>query len=155
MNITLLLTGKTDKDYLSKGMQLYHTRLKHYVNFELKVLPDVKKKLSEKEHKMEEARYLMKSIGPGDVLVLFDENGKQYSSAGMASFIESFMLSGTRHLVFAIGGPYGFADEVYSRANHKISISMMTFPHQLIRLLILEQIYRAFTILRGEPYHHA
>lgn len=155
MNITLLLTGKTDRDFIDRGIGLYEGRLRHYVNFNIVYLPDIKKKLPEKQHTAEEGKNLLKILEPSDILVLFDERGKEYSSPQLAGFIEKYMIAGTRRLIFAVGGPYGFSGEVYKRANRKISISKMTFPHQLIRLPVIEQIYRAFTIIKGEPYHHA
>jgi len=156
MRITFFLIGKTDKEYLTQGMQRYQKRISHYIQFQTKVLPDVKRnvKRTENEHKKVEGSILLKSILPSDVLILFDEQGKEYSSLKFAWFIQNFMNSGVKHLVFAIGGPYGFSEEVMKRANFKVSLSKMTFPHQLVRLIILEQIYRAFSIIKGEPYHH-
>ena len=156
MRITFFLIGKTDKEYLKQGMSLYQERISHYITFQTKIFPDVKKnvKRTEIEHKNIEGKLLLKSIIPSDVLILFDEQGKEYSSIKFADFVQNFMISGVKHLVFAIGGPYGFSEEVIQRANFKVSLSKMTFPHQLVRLIILEQIYRAFSIIRGEPYHH-
>ena len=156
MRITLFLIGKTDKEYIKQGMHLYQERISHYIPFHTKVLPDVKRnvKRTENEHKKMEGVILLKSIDPSDILIIFDERGKEYSSLKFAGFIQNFMISGVKHLVFAIGGPYGFSEDVINRANFKVSLSRMTFPHQLVRLIILEQIYRAFSIIRGEPYHH-
>lgn len=156
MRITFFLIGKTDKEYLRLGMNLYQERISHYIPFQKKILPDVKRnvKRTEIEHKNIEGKLLLKSIIPSDILILFDEQGKEYSSMKFAGFIQNFMISGMKHLVFAIGGPYGFSEDVMKRANFKVSLSKMTFPHQLVRLIILEQIYRAFSIIKGEPYHH-
>ena len=156
MRITFLLTGKTDKEYLRQGMQRYQERISHYIPFQTKILPDIKRnvKRTENEHKNLEGIILLKSIVPSDVLILFDEQGKEYSSLKFADFFQNFMISGVKHLVLAIGGPYGFSEDVMKRANFKVSLSKMTFPHQLVRLIILEQLYRAFSIIRGEPYHH-
>ncbi len=154
MRITLYLSAKTDREYIRQGMRLYEERISRYSPFEVVILPDVKKKLPEKEHKAEEGRLLLRALKPSDKLILFDEKGTQLSSPAFASFIQKFMLSGIKHLAFAVGGPYGFSGEVLDRADNKLSLSEMTFPHQLVRLIILEQFYRAFTILKGEPYHH-
>ena len=156
MRISFFLIGKTDKEYLRQGMLLYQERISHYVPFQTKVFPDVKRniKRTEIEHKNIEGTLLLKSIKPSDILVLFDEQGKEYSSLKFAGFLQNFMISGVKHLVLAVGGPYGFSEDVMKRANFKVSLSRMTFPHQLVRLIILEQIYRAFSIIRGEPYHH-
>ncbi len=156
MRITFFLIGKTDKEYLRLGMHLYQERISHYIPFQMKVLPDVKRnvKQAEIQHKNIEGKLLLKSIIPSDVLILFDEEGKEYSSLKFAGFIQNFMISGVKHIVFAIGGPYGFSEDVMKRANFKVSLSKMTFPHQLVRLIILEQTYRAFSIIKGEPYHH-
>lgn len=156
MNITLILTGKTDNKYISEGVDVYLKRLKHYINFETKIIPDLKntKKLSEDQQKIKEGELILSRIKNTDILILFDEKGKEFASVGFAQFIEKKMISGTKNLVFIIGGAYGFSQEVYKRANGKLALSKMTFSHQMVRLIAVEQIYRAMTILKGEPYHH-
>jgi 23S rRNA (pseudouridine1915-N3)-methyltransferase len=156
MKITLLVIGKTDAAYLREGLNEYLKRLKHYVNFEIEVIPDIKKakKLSAENQKKLEGELIVGKKAVGKEIHLFDENGKTLSSRELATFLEKKMLSGLKELVFVIGGPYGFSDAVYKNASSKISLSRLTFPHQMVRLLCTEQIYRAFTILKGEPYHH-
>lgn len=156
MKITLLVIGKTDEQYLETGIAKYLGRLEHYVPFELKIIPDIKnrKTLSEAQQKKTEGELLLAQFQPGDVVVLLDENGKTFSSRGFAKWIESQMNTGCKRLVFVIGGPYGFSQEVYEKANSKISLSEMTFSHQMVRLIFVEQLYRAFTIMKGEAYHH-
>jgi len=130
--------------------------LKHYVSFELEVIPDLKdsKNMTAEVHKTKEGYLILNRDLSGKELHLFDESGQEFTSRGFASFLEKKMLSGLKELIFVIGGPYGFSKEVYEKANSKISLSKMTFSHQMARLLCIEQIYRAFTILKGEPYHH-
>lgn len=156
MKITLLVIGKTDAAYLREGVEIYVKRLKHYIPFEIEVIPDIKKgkSLTVDLQKQKEGELILARSGPGKELHLFDEGGKTYSSKSFAHFLEQRMLSGVKELVFVIGGPYGFSEEVYQKANSKISLSRLTFSHQMVRLLCVEQIYRAFTILKGEPYHH-
>ncbi|MGQ0828606.1 MAG: 23S rRNA (pseudouridine(1915)-N(3))-methyltransferase RlmH [Bacteroidota bacterium] len=156
MKITFLLNGKTEDDYIVKGVAVYQQRLKHYVSFETIVIPAIKntKALSIDQQKQKEGELILKSIQTSDRLILLDENGKEYNSVGFANFIQQQMNSGIKNLVFVVGGPYGFSDEVYKRANTKISLSKMTFSHQMVRLFFVEQLYRAMTILRNEPYHH-
>jgi 23S rRNA (pseudouridine1915-N3)-methyltransferase len=156
MNITLLVIGKTDAAYLKEGINQYAKRLKHYVNFNIEVIPDIKKakNLGVEIQKKKEGDLILAKKGVGKEIHLFDENGKTFSSRELAAFIEKKMVSGLKELVFVIGGPYGFSDEVYKNASSKISLSRLTFSHQMVRLLCTEQIYRAFTILKGEPYHH-
>lgn len=156
MNITLILIGKTDADYLKVGIDLYLKRLKHYVNFKTIVIPDIKKKknLSFEQQKKEEGDLIQKQLKADDFIVLLDENGKSYTSEGFSSFINKKMISGIKNLVFIIGGPYGFSDDIYKIAQQKIALSEMTFSHQMVRLIFVEQVYRAFTILKNEPYHH-
>jgi 23S rRNA (pseudouridine1915-N3)-methyltransferase len=131
-------------------------RIPHYVSFEMKVIPDIKnaKNMSEEQQKDKEGELILQQILPSDELILLDENGLEASSVDFARFLEKKMLSGIKRLVFVIGGPYGFSGSVYSRAIGKISLSKMTFSHQMVRLIFAEQLYRAFTILKGEPYHH-
>ena len=156
MKITLVCIGKTDDQYIVKGMEVYLKRLKHYVNFQILSIPDIKnvKNLSENQQKEKEAQLLLKNVSNQDFLILLDERGKEYSSIEFSAFLEKQMVAGVTHIIFMIGGPYGFDDSVYQRANAKISLSRMTFSHQMVRLFFVEQIYRAYTIMRGEPYHH-
>ena len=156
MKITLLVVGKTDAAYLKEGMEVYVKRLRHYINFSIEVIPDVKKgkNTGMEQQKEKEGELILSKITPGKELHLFDEHGKMLSSKGFAKFIDQKMLSSVKELVFVIGGPYGFSDEVRKQATSKISLSKLTFSHQMVRLLCVEQIYRAFTILKGEPYHH-
>ncbi|MCQ2307709.1 MAG: 23S rRNA (pseudouridine(1915)-N(3))-methyltransferase RlmH [Bacteroidales bacterium] len=156
MKITLLVIGKTDEPYLETGIAKYVGRLGHYVPFEMRVIPDIKnrKTLSEAQQKKSEGELLLSQLQPGDLIVLLDENGKTFSSRGFSKWIENQMNVGCKRIVFVIGGPYGFSQEVYEKANSKISLSEMTFSHQMVRLIFVEQLYRAFTILKGEAYHH-
>lgn len=156
MNIKIIAVGKTDSSALSELTDEYQNRLKHYINFDFEILPDIKntKNLSEAQQKEKEGEAILKKLNPTDILLLFDENGKQYSSIDFADFLQKKMNAGTKQLVLVIGGPYGFSDAIYKKAQGKISLSKMTFSHQMIRLFIVEQLYRAFTILKNEPYHH-
>ena len=152
----LLVIGKTDEAYLETGISKYISRLEHYVQFEMKVIPDIKnrKTLSEAQQKKIEGDLILSQLMAGDELVLLDENGKTFSSRGFSQWLERQMNTGCKRLVFVIGGPYGFSPDVYARANEQLSLSLMTFSHQMIRLTFTEQIYRACTIIKGEPYHH-
>lgn len=156
MTIKLLTIGKTDSKQLQELIATYESRLTHYVKFELEVIPDVKnaKNLSEQQQREKEGELILKKLSPTDNLVLFDENGKQHSSVEFSGYLQKKMNSGLKRLVFAIGGPYGFSEVVHQKATGKISLSKMTFSHQMVRLFVIEQIYRGFTILRNEPYHH-
>lgn len=156
MKITLYAIGKTDSAALQSLITDYAKRLQHYVPFALEVIPDIKntKNLSEAQQKQAEGAELLKRLSTADALILLDEGGKMHSSVGFSKFLQKKMNSGLKHLVFVIGGPYGFSEEVYQRANGKVSLSSMTFSHQMVRLFFVEQLYRAFTILRNEPYHH-
>jgi 23S rRNA (pseudouridine1915-N3)-methyltransferase len=156
MKITLLCIGKTDDKFIQEGIDKYIKRLKHYISFNIIVLPDVKnvKNLSEAQQKEKEAELFNKNIQSGDFVVLLDERGKEYRSLEFSTFIEKKMVASVQHMVFLIGGPYGFAEEIKQRANSFVSLSKMTFSHQMVRLFFVEQIYRAFTIMKGEPYHH-
>lgn len=156
MKIKLIAVGKTDNKNLQMFMDDYIKRLGFYVAFEFKVLPDIKnsKSLSELQQKQKEGELILKQVEPSDSLFLLDETGKTYSSIGFSEFLNKKMSSGLKTLTFVIGGPYGFSDDVYQRATGKISLSQMTFSHQMVRLFFLEQLYRAFTILKNEPYHH-
>jgi 23S rRNA (pseudouridine1915-N3)-methyltransferase len=156
MKITLVLNGRTEDDFIQKGFSVYEQRLKHYLKVEVIVIPALRntKALSPEQQKQKEAELILKTLVPGDKLILLDENGTEHNSTGFASWIQQQMNSGLRNLVFVVGGPYGFSDEIYQRANGKISLSRMTFSHQMVRLFFIEQLYRAMTILRNEPYHH-
>ncbi|WP_375253404.1 23S rRNA (pseudouridine(1915)-N(3))-methyltransferase RlmH [Dokdonia donghaensis] len=156
MNIKLLCVGKTDNKQLQALVDEYSKRLNFYIKYNIETLPDIKnvKNLSEQEQKTKEGALILSKLGPYDHLVLFDENGKSFSSVGFSKFLQKKMNSGIKTLVFVIGGPYGFSQEVYNKAIGKVSLSQMTFSHQMVRLFITEQIYRGFTILKGEPYHH-
>ena len=156
MKITLVLNGKTEEDYLVKGCAVYEQRLKHYLPFETVVIPALKntKAMSVEQQKQKEGELLLKLLQPADRLLLLDENGKEHDSPGFAQFLQQQMNSGIRNLVFVVGGPYGFSEEVYKRANGKVALSKMTFSHQMVRLFFIEQLYRGMTILKGEPYHH-
>lgn len=156
MNIKLLAIGKTDSKPLITLMDEYMKRLSFYVKFDLEVIPDIKnaKNMSEDQQKLKEGELILSKIGPTDQLILLDDKGKEFTSIGFADELQKKMNSGIKTLVFVIGGPYGFSDDVYKNAKGKISLSRMTFSHQMIRLFIIEQIYRGFTILRNEPYHH-
>lgn len=156
MQIKLIAIGKTDHPSIQKLLEEYSLRLGFYVRFELDIIPDLKntKSLSEQVQKEREGELVLKKIQTSDDLILLDERGKTYSSMEFSDFLQKKMNSGLRQLVFVIGGPYGFSEALYSRANGKISISKMTFSHQMIRPFFVEQLYRAFTILKNEPYHH-
>lgn len=156
MKTTFLVIGKTNFDYLKEGIPIYKKRLQHYLSFEMMVIPDIKqrKKLSEAQIKQKEGEEVLKKIKSGDYLILLDEKGKSFSSVGFAHFLEKRLQHSSKRLVFLIGGAYGFSETVYKRANAQISLSKMTFSHQMVRLIFLEQLYRAMTILKGEPYHH-
>ncbi|MEJ5992934.1 23S rRNA (pseudouridine(1915)-N(3))-methyltransferase RlmH [Pedobacter sp. Du54] len=157
MKITLIAIGKTEDKYLIEGIEKYLNRLKHYINFNLVIIPDVKntKNLTEAQQKNKEAEAILKQITNSDVVVLMDEKGKKHSSVSFANYLNKQMVGSVQHLVFTIGGPYGFDESIYKRANATISLSDMTFSHQMVRLFFVEQLYRAFTILKNEPYHHA
>ncbi|MDD2583606.1 MAG: 23S rRNA (pseudouridine(1915)-N(3))-methyltransferase RlmH [Bacteroidales bacterium] len=156
MNIELLLTGKTDLEYLKKGIFLYEKRLKHYCNFNRIEIPQLKRVSSLKENqiKIKEGELILKNISDQDVLILLDERGAKISSQDFAQRIENWAVRGIKKVIFTVGGAYGFSEEVYERANGMISLSNMTFSHQMVRLIFVEQLYRAFTIIKGEPYHH-
>jgi len=156
MKISLLTIGKTEDKYLKEGIEIYLKRLKHYIPFRIAEIPELKntKSLSPEQQKSREAELIFKNIQSTDHVILLDENGREFSSADFSVYLNKKMLGGQQHLVFIVGGPYGFSGEVYKRSNDRISLSKMTFSHQMIRLFFAEQLYRAFTILKGEPYHH-
>jgi 23S rRNA (pseudouridine1915-N3)-methyltransferase len=156
MNIKLITIGKTDNKSLQTLIQDYQKRLSFYIKFELEIIPDIKnvKNLSEQQQKEKEGELILAKVAATDQLILLDENGKSFSSVAFANELQKKMNAGIKTLVFVIGGPYGFSEEVYKKANGKISLSAMTFSHQMVRLFFIEQVYRGFTILRNEPYHH-
>ena len=156
MTIKLLAIGKTDSASLQDLIVKYEERLRHYIKFELEIIPDIKnvKNLSETQQKKKEGELILKNLNATDVLVLLDENGKQFGSVEFSDYLQKKMNSGIKQLVLVIGGPYGFSDTIYNKAQAKISLSKMTFSHQMVRLFLVEQLYRAFTILKNEPYHH-
>lgn len=156
MKVCLLVIGKTDAAYIREGIAEYEKRLVRYVPYEMKVLPDVKnvRSMGEALQKEKEGELLLGQLQPTDVMVLLDENGRQNTSVGFSEYLAQKMLGGVKRLVFVIGGPYGFSEAVYQRANDKLSLSKMTFSHQMVRMIFVEQLYRAMTIIKGEPYHH-
>lgn len=156
MKITLLTVGKTDKDWVRQGMDIYVSRLKHYIPFAVVEIPELKNvsALTKDQIKTREGELILKNIKPTDDLILLDERGKEYTSVELAKVIQDKISYVGKDMVYVIGGAYGFSDAVYQRANSKISLSRMTFSHQMVRAIFVEQIYRAFTIMKGEPYHH-
>lgn len=156
MHIKLIAIGKTDHQQLQMLIDDYQKRLGFYIKFDFDIIPDLKKvkNLSEEQQKQKEGELILAKLNSTDIMVLLDENGKHYDSVGFSQYLQKHMNSGIKQLVFVIGGPYGFSSDVYSKANGKIALSKMTFSHQMIRLFMVEQLYRAFTILRNEPYHH-
>lgn len=156
MKFCLLTIGKTTSDILAKGIADYTARVNRYVSFDLQQLPDLKstRGLTEQQQKEKEGEMILGALQPSDMVVLLDEKGKEYTSREFAELQASMMNRGVKRLVYVVGGPYGFAPRLYDRANAKISLSKMTFSHEMVRLFFTEQLYRAMTILRGEPYHH-
>ena len=156
MNISLIVVSKTDVKYLQEGIEVYEKRLKHYVRFDIVTIPALKeaKTLSPEEVKEREAQQILKLLGRYDRVVLLDEHGVQHSSVGFAQYMQKQMNAAVRNMAFVVGGAYGFAPGVYAAANDRISLSEMTFNHQMVRLFFVEQLYRAFTILNHEPYHN-
>jgi 23S rRNA (pseudouridine1915-N3)-methyltransferase len=156
MNVDLIAVGKTDSKEIEALIALYQRRISHYCRFAVTLLPDIRntKSLSEGQQRTAEGELILRQVDDGDVVVLLDERGEQLRSTEFATWMQKRMLSGLRRLVFVIGGPYGFSEAVYARANAKLSLSRMTYSHQLVRVVFVEQIYRAFTILNHEPYHH-
>lgn len=155
MKITLLVVGKTTDTHIETLIQEYQKRLAHYIPFMLQIIPELKntKALTSEQQKQAEGELILRAITPATDLILLDEHGKEFRSIEFADYIQKKMSAG-RDVVFVVGGPYGFSDTVYQRSNSKISLSKMTFSHQMVRLFFVEQVYRAMTILRGEPYHH-
>lgn len=156
MKITLLTVGKTDRDWVRQGLDIYVSRLKHYIPFTLMEIPELKNvsAMSKDQIKVKEGELILKNVRPTDDLILLDEHGKEYSSVQMAKILQDKISYECKDIVFVIGGAYGFSDAVYARANSKLSLSKMTFSHQMVRTIFAEQLYRAFTIMKGEPYHH-
>ncbi len=156
MKIKLVAIGKTDQEALNALIDVYQKRLKHYISFDIELIADVKnaKSLSQQQLREKEGQLILSKIQSGDVVVLLDEHGKQFRSVEFSNYLQKKMNAATKQLVFVIGGAFGFSDEVYQAASEKISLSKMTFSHQMIRLFMVEQLYRSFTILKNEPYHH-
>ena len=156
MKVEFWVIGKTSESYLNKGIDIYSKRLNHYLKFEMLVIPDVKnpKNLNSEQLKSKEGELILKKLKNEDYLILLDEKGKEFTSVQFSKKLEKFQISGKKRVVFLVGGAFGFSPEIYQRANEKFSLSQMTFSHQMIRLFFLEQLYRAMTILRGEPYHN-
>ena len=156
MKILVLAIGKTDEQWVQEALLKYSKRLQHYIPFEFKVIPDLKntKNLSEAQQKEKEGALILKKLNPTDEVFLLDEKGKEYRSVEFAKYLQHQMNSSVKRLVFIIGGPYGFSLELYAKAKGKLALSKMTFSHQMIRPFFLEQLYRAMTILKNEPYHH-
>lgn len=156
MKITLLTVGKTDKDWVKQGMDIYVSRLKHYIPFSVVEIPELKNvsSLTKEQIKVREGELILKNIRTADDMILLDERGKEFSSVEFAKVIQDKITYAGKDIVYVIGGAYGFSDAVYQRANSRISLSRMTFSHQMVRAIFIEQVYRAFTIMKGEPYHH-
>lgn len=156
MKVEFWVIGKTSFDYLDKGNDIYLNRIKHYVPFKMETIPDIKnrKKLSSEQIKTKEGEIILSKLNTSDFLILMDERGKQRSSVDFSEYLQSMLQQSYKRLIFLIGGAYGFSDAVYNRSNTKMSLSKMTFSHQMVRLIFLEQFYRALTIMKNEPYHH-
>lgn len=156
MKITLLTVGKTDKDWVRQGMDIYVSRLKHYIPFSVVEIPELKNvsAMTKDQIKAKEGELILKNVRATDDLILLDEHGKEYSSTQLAKILQDKISYECKDIVFVIGGAYGFSEAVYARANSKLSLSKMTFSHQMVRTIFAEQLYRAFTIMKGEPYHH-
>jgi 23S rRNA (pseudouridine1915-N3)-methyltransferase len=156
MKVYLLLVGKTESQWLKGAIEIYEERLSHYTGYQRIEIPELKfaSKLSQQQIKDKEGELILKNVKPNDELILLDEKGKEFSSEEFAAHLDKKSIYGTKSVIFVIGGAYGFSDEVYKRANEKLSLSKMTFSHQMVRLIFLEQLYRAHTIIKGEPYHH-
>ena len=156
MKIALLQTGKTTEKNISEGIEIFSARIRKYTGFEIITLPDVKntKNMPAQEQKLKEGKKILQSVSKDDYVILLDEKGKEFRTIDLASWLNRVFMLPKKKVLFVIGGPWGFSEEVYGRADFRLSLSKMTFPHQLVRLLFLEQLYRVFTILNGEPYHH-
>ncbi len=155
MKITVVFTGKTTERYLEEGIAAFEKRIRRYLPFEIKVLPAVKGVRDKERLKRREGEMILKNLGRGDYVVLLDERGKSLRSVDFAGMLQQKMNEGTRNMVFVVGGAYGVPREVFERADRVLQLSAMTFSHQVVRILLMEQLYRAFTIIHGEPYHHA
>ncbi len=156
MKVTLIVVGKTKESHIEKGLEEYINRVKHYIPFEIKELPGIKNagKMTREEIMLNEGRVIMKFLKDNSLMVLLDNRGREFTSEAFASWLQKTMTQSMQQLYFVIGGAYGFSDEVKKRADMKISLSRMTFSHQIVRLIFAEQLYRALTIIKGEPYHH-
>jgi 23S rRNA (pseudouridine1915-N3)-methyltransferase len=156
VKILLLTIGNTDKKYMKEGVEDYVKRLSFYIPFEIKVIPDIKNRssLSVEIQKEKEGQLILNQVQSGDQLILLDEHGLEFSSVDFSKWIGKKMVAGIRQLIFVIGGPYGFSKGVYQRSDFKISLSQLTFSHQMVRMIFVEQLYRAMTIIKNEPYHH-
>jgi 23S rRNA (pseudouridine1915-N3)-methyltransferase len=155
MKVTLIAIGDHEDKYLAEGFDLYVKRLQHYISFDTQIIPSLKKKGQSKEAIMQaESKEILKKIAPADLLILLDEKGKEFSSVELAAQMQKYFNMPGKKMFFLIGGAFGFSQEIYARANQKISLSKLTFNHQMARLFFLEQLYRSMTILKGEPYHH-
>ncbi|HEY9185802.1 MAG TPA: 23S rRNA (pseudouridine(1915)-N(3))-methyltransferase RlmH [Salegentibacter sp.] len=156
MTIKLVCIGKTDSTELKQLIEIYQKRLQFYIKFEIEIIPDLKKakNLDESQQKTKEGELILDKIQTSDFVVLLDEKGKEFTSVGFSEYIQKRLNSGMKQIIFVIGGPYGFSQDVYKRANSKLALSKLTFSHQMVRLFFTEQLYRAFTILKNEPYHH-
>lgn len=156
MKIKLVVIGKTNFSYISEGIVTYEKRLKNYISVETIVIPELKnaKNLTFSQQKEKEGELILKHINPSEAIILLDERGAEFSSVDFSNFIQQKMNSGIKTIHFIIGGSYGFSEKIYQKANKKIALSKMTFSHQMVRLFFMEQLYRAMTILKGEPYHH-
>ncbi|MDA3892282.1 MAG: 23S rRNA (pseudouridine(1915)-N(3))-methyltransferase RlmH [Salinivirgaceae bacterium] len=156
MKAVLLVVGKTDDSFINEGIAKYLNRIQKYMSFDIEVIPDLKntKNMQQLQQKEKEGELILRKVQPGDYLVLLDERGKQHTSVDFANWLNSIFISSYKRLIFVVGGPYGFSHDVYNKCQSKISISKFTFSHQMVRLIFVEQFYRAHTILKGEPYHH-
>ncbi|MGM0932906.1 MAG: 23S rRNA (pseudouridine(1915)-N(3))-methyltransferase RlmH [Bacteroidota bacterium] len=156
MTIKLVCIGKTDSTELKQLIEMYKKRLQFYIKFEIEVIPDLKKakNLDENQQKIKEGELILSKVQASDFVVLLDEKGKEFTSVGFSEYIQKRLNSGMKQLIFVIGGPYGFSEDLYKRADSKLALSKLTFSHQMVRLFFTEQLYRAFTILKNEPYHH-
>jgi 23S rRNA (pseudouridine1915-N3)-methyltransferase len=156
MKIALLQTGKTTEKHVAEGVEMYSARIRKYSGFEIITLSDIRKtrNMPEQEQKLKEARKIIEVVGKDDYLVLLDEKGKEFRTVEFAGWLRQRLMMPNKRIMFVIGGPWGFSEEINKIADMKISLSRMTFPHQLVRLLFVEQLYRAFSIIKGEPYHH-
>ncbi len=157
MKTALLQMGKTTEGYVSEGLEIYSSRIRKYTGFEIITIADIKntRNMPSGEQKIKEGRKIVEALGKNDYIILLDERGKELDTSEFARWIEKKLADSGKRLVFIIGGAWGFSEELYSRADFSLSLSKMTFPHQMVRLLFAEQLYRAFTIIKGDPYHHA